>query len=209
MFGLLTFFVLAQNLSTPLSDYQYQIGQYQTSYSDYLNKKNIFSQYHDLSSEQDKNEATKIAITNRQLLLKSYLVLLSSNLEKYKSSSIDDTTKIQNDISSQINNLDNFNYTNLQVLFYQALTQHQINRRLFLLDLYLKLAQTLNAKTIVDNQTPSIVQSLSEVKKISLKPLLSDRFKDFYPDVQSKLTETDDLLNLIYKNLTQIAVKTN
>ncbi len=133
------------------TDYLYQLDQYQKKYLDYLNKKDIYTQYRSLGSEKDQENATKTALYSRNLVLKSYLMTLRVALDQYLSANPTDTQKTQIELKKWEDWLDeqnlivpnlsnstdirdwaqnfNENYISIQNATNQALLQSNFNLR--------------------------------------------------------------------------------
>ena len=157
------------------NDYLFQRDEYQKYYLDYLNKKNVYTQYRSITSEQDMVESTKAALISRNKMLKSFLMTLRVALDKYKSSNISNTGKIQISLQKWEDWLDEQNlilpnftnsadikewattfksrYLEIQTTYYQALTQAAINLRLYNLDEIKKLAELIKTDPQNDNFT--------------------------------------------------------
>lgn len=186
MFSLLVGLLFAQDLiATPSpnlavqyrQDYQYQLSTYQTKYLEYLNKKDVYTKYKTITSENDKIEAAKAVLIARNNLLKSYFLAIRVKLDEFESQDPTETEKIQIELKKWedwadeqnliIGNLNNQNgisdwvslfkekYIAIQVVSYTGLVQDQINQRRFILE---KITD-LSTKMRTD---PKLVDQLSE-----------------------------------------------
>jgi len=137
------------------NDYFYQRDLYQKNYFNYLNTKDVYSQYRTLISEKDKIDSTKTVLFSRNLMLKSYFMALRVGLDKYKTINPSNTeiSQIENKkweawldeqnlIIPNFNNLSDIKtwstefksrYIEIQRSIYTSLTQSQINLRLQIL----------------------------------------------------------------------------
>lgn len=65
------------------TDFQYQQDLYQESYLKYIDKKQIHTKYGTITTQSDKDEATKNVLINRNDMLKAYLLALRVKLNFY------------------------------------------------------------------------------------------------------------------------------
>ncbi|MFA4827130.1 MAG: hypothetical protein WC596_02635 [Candidatus Shapirobacteria bacterium] len=77
------------------NDYNYQRDLYQQAYLEYLNKKNIYTKYGTITTQQEKFDATKKALSARNNTLRAYLIALRVDLDKYRSVNTTETEKFQ------------------------------------------------------------------------------------------------------------------
>lgn len=220
MLGLLLGLVMAQEATvsaTPIptihpenqfiQDYNFQVGEYQKAYIDYVNKKEIYTKYRTITTEKDKIDATKTALIIRNTMLKSFLMALRVSLDKFKTPDSSVTQKIQIELNRwedwcQEQNLIITNYTNqpditnwvnnfktkyfaIQTVIYTALTQNQINQRLLSLNLLTTLAESMKSD-------PKTGDQLNEW--LSALPIKSDLVTGKLNSAQS-LTQSKQLSN--------------
>jgi len=180
------------------NDYLYLRDEYQKNYLDYLNKKNVYIQYHSITSEKDMFESTKAVLFSRNKMLKSFLMALRVGLDKYKTSDPVNTEKNQIQLSKweewfDEQNLIIPNYTNsadiknwvttfksryleIQQTTFRALTQAGVNLRLYNLNEIKLLANTIKADPKNNNFTDDWFASFpikSDLIKSSLQSALT------------------------------------
>lgn len=158
------------------NDYFFQRDLYQKAYIDYTAKKQVHTKYGTLTTQQDKFSTTKNVLTIRNTMLKTYLIALRVDLDKYKNANPTETEKNQINLSkwedwfneqnliiSAYNNdadiakwVQNFNkqYINIQKDIYTALVQHQVNFKILILNEIKLLALEIqnSPKNSVENQ---------------------------------------------------------
>lgn len=206
MFWLLpAFLALAQSPSPALfqqyqTDYLYQRDQYTQDYKVYLEKTDIDKQYHSISTQKDKNDAAQKAIASRNLMLKTYLMALRVKLEDYKSANPDATSAIQSNLSSYESWLEtnqdlNTRYVAIQQSIYSALVQHQINRQQSGLNLLQNLAGQITNPLLdsLPGKYPQITSHFQQALQLTQKPQYTT-FSNFYPEVKTELTKSQNLL---------------
>jgi len=181
------------------TDYSFQINQYQKSYIEYVDKKEVYTKYRTVSTEQDKITATKNALFARNSMLKSYLLALRVSLDEFKTQNPTTTEKTQIELSRWedwcseqnliIPNLntqadittwvDTFKekYVSIQQVIYVSLSQNQINQKIETLNLIKKLSDDIKN----DPKTGTILNDW-----LSSLPVKSDL-------VMSSLKATTDL----------------
>jgi hypothetical protein len=80
-------------------DYFFQRDNYQKAYTDYNQKKQVYTKYKTLTTEKDKLEATRSVLLSRNNALKTYLLALRVNLDRYKTIDPTNTEKNQIELS--------------------------------------------------------------------------------------------------------------
>lgn len=134
------------------TDYLFQFDLYQKAYIDYTNKSQVHTKYNTVTTQKDKFEATKNVLLIRNKMLRTYLIALRVDLDRYKESNPTETEKNQikiskwedwfdeqnliipsfnneSDVSKWVNNFKK-QYITIQKDIYTALVQHEINFKL-------------------------------------------------------------------------------
>ncbi len=91
------------------NDYLFNRDQYAQSYLDYTQKKQIYTKYNTVTTQNDKIDATKQALITRNNTLKTYLRALRVKLDIYKTSDPTNTNKLQIELSKLENYFDEQN----------------------------------------------------------------------------------------------------
>jgi hypothetical protein len=176
MWFLLLFFfsltpVQAQESPTPAlfeqykKDYLYQYDLYQQAYLKYIDKKQVYTKYGNITTQKEKFTASLDAINARNHVLKSYLTALRVKLDDYKSTNPTVTEKNQIEISKweawfeeqytvilSINNEDDLlkwskdfeqKYVTIQQTIYTALVQNEVNLHQSTLNLITQTAELI------------------------------------------------------------------
>ena len=190
----------AQLFNQYQKDYQFQVNAYQTSYSNYLYKKQINTQYATAATQNDELISLKQTIINRNQMLKSYLMAIRVHLDEFPNINQDDTKNAQNNLSQleqwlENQKIDTLNstselttsltefkakYYDIQKYIYTALVQYRLNLNL----------QTLNEI----NDLSTLLQS---------QPQNSNQNKIYYDEILTKaqfvLTFQQNALDLTKK----------
>jgi hypothetical protein len=179
-------------------DYLYQYSLYQQAYTDYINKKQIFTKYGTVTTQNDELLAAVTAINARSRVFKSYLMALRVMLDSYKSVNPDATTTSQTSLNdwekwfgeqlavvSAINNthdlqlwVKNFQtkYTQIQQTIYTALVQNELNLRQLALNQVQSLASDMQSNSHLKPDSQQWVQSYNDktnLVTVSLKEALA------------------------------------
>lgn len=223
-------------------DYSFQVAEYQKRYIDYVDKKEVYTKYRTVSTEKDKITATKNALFSRNTMLKTYLMALRVSLDEFKSQNQTSTEKTQIELSrwedwcsEQNLIIPNLNtqqditiwlegftekYIDIQQVIYTALTQNQINQRLYILDLTKLLSKNIKndpkTGTMLNDWLSSlpvksdlVMSSLKITDELSQNKQLKNRFENFYPEVKSELNRTNNYLINMLSDLRAVAIKLN
>ena len=204
------------------TDYLFQRDLYQQNYSDYQNKKNIFTQYASLSAEKDKIIATKNVFLSQNSMLKSYLMALRVTLDgstpyQEELKKWEDWLSTQNQLIPNLNstpalknwaNTFNSQYVYIQSAFYSGLIQGQINRRLTTLSQMKDLATTAQIDwsnfSDKENQINNNFQLALDTTKQNQR---ANYFSDFYPDAKEYLDNADSLIRSLLNDLKSLVIK--
>jgi hypothetical protein len=174
----------AQLFNQYQTDYLYQYNLYQQAYTDYVNKKQIFTKYGTVTTQNDQFHAAVTTIIARNRVFKSYLMALRVMLENNKTAdtSITEAAQIglrnwenwfdqQTAIVSAFKGTDDLQpwakdfkvkYNQIQVAIFTALVQNEINLRLSTLNLIQSLADDLQNDPNLKPDSQQWTQSLSD-----------------------------------------------
>lgn len=221
-------------------DYLFLRDEYQKNYLDFLNKKNVYIQYRSITSEQDMIESTKAVLFSRNKMLKSFLMALRVSLDKYKNINPVNTEKNQIQLSKWEEWLDEQNliipnftnssdikewatlfknrYLEIQNAFYQALTQADVNLRLYNLNEIKLLAEEIKTDPKNNNFTQDwfasfpvksdlIKNSLETATALAQKPQKARTFDNYYPEVRVQTQKADSYLESLLADLKAITIK--
>lgn len=223
-------------------DYSFQVAEYQKRYIDYVDKKEVYTKYRTVSTEKDKITATKTALFARNSMLKSYLMALRVSLDEFKIQNPTSTEKTQielnrwedwcaeqnliipnlnsqKDITTLVENFTD-KYLTIQNVIYIALTQNQVNQRLYILDLTKQLSNDIKNDPKIGTMLNDWLSALpvkSDLVNSSLKTTTdytqakynTNRFNNFYPDVKAELNRSNSYLINILSDLRAVAIKLN
>jgi hypothetical protein len=179
----------AQLFTQYQADYLYQYNQYQQTYTDYLDKKQIYTKYGTVTTQNDQFHAAVTAIIARNRVFKSYLMALRVMLNNNKTanSSITEADQIaldnwENWFDQQTGIVSGFKgtadlqpwakdfkvkYNQIQQTVYTALVQNEINLRLSTLNLIRSLADDMrndpNLKPDSQQWTQSLTNQIDQV----------------------------------------------
>jgi hypothetical protein len=224
------------------TDYLFQKDEYQNNYLDYLNKKNVYIQYRTITSEKDKIQSTKNVLFSQNKMLKSFLMAIRVGLDKYENINPTDTEKHQiqikkweewtdeqNLIIPNLNNstdLQNWTttfksrYIEIQQVIYSALTQANINLRLYNLNEIKLLADIIRSNPKYASNSDDwfanfsvrsdlINTSLQQASAIAQKPQRTKTFSNFYPDVRVEINRADTYIKSLLVDLKAVTIETN
>jgi hypothetical protein len=186
------------------NDYNYQRDLYQKAYLEYLNKKNIYTKYGTITTQQEKFDATKKALSARNNTLRAYLIALRVDLDKYKTVNSTETEKLQIELSKleswcleqnliidSLNNEDDVkkwiegqfvpNFITIQQVAKTALVLHENNQILTILNNLKNLSSDIKSAT----QNNPTVQSLLSSMPIKYD-LVTTSTKNAYDLTQTK-----------------------
>lgn len=164
------------------NDYLFQYDEYKKAYLNYKDKKEVYTKYGTLTTQQEKLDATKKAILARNKMLKAFLMALRVDLDKYKSINSTETEKLQielskweawfeeqNLVAGSFNNDDDVKkwvsefkskYVQIQQIIYTSMVQGEVNLRQSTLNQILSLAQEIKASPNIDPKGQEWFQSL-------------------------------------------------
>lgn len=221
-------------------DYLFLRDEYQKNYLNFLNKKNVYIQYRSITSEQDMIESSKAVLFSRNKMLKSFLMTLRIGLDKYKTINSVNTEKNQIQLSKWEEWLDEQNliipnftnssdikewatlfksrYLEIQNAFYQALTQAEVNLRLYNLNEIKLLAEEINLDPKSNNDTEDwfanfpvksdlVKKSLEAATTLAQKPQKGKTFNNYYPEVRVQTQKADSYLKSLLADLKAITIK--
>lgn len=185
------------------NDYRYLYDQYQKSYLNYTDKKQVHTKYGTLTTEKEKIEATKQVLIDRNKMFKAYLMFVRVSLDKFKTTNSTETAKVQIDLSKweswfeeqslivgSLNNQEdiqnwatNFktSYIQIQQVIYTAITQSEINQRQTTLETTKKLAERIQSDPALSDEGRQWFSDLP-VKT----DLVSSSLKNAFEETQKK-----------------------
>jgi len=171
-----------QKIDQYTKDYQYNRDLYNQAYLEYINKKQIHTQYGTIITEKEKLEATRNVLIARNNMMRTYLLTLRVRLDKYISQNPTETEKLKIDINkweawfeeqktvakSLISatdfskNAEDFKskYTPIRRVISTALVQHQVNATRYTQSLLVPVITELSASDL----KPEGQQLLSEIR---------------------------------------------
>jgi len=172
------------------TDYLYQYDLYNQSYQVYNEKKQINLKYNTIATQKELFTATINSINARNFALKTYLIALQIDLNKYIALDTESTQKLQNELlkwenwlESQQKVVNNINsdqdlkkwaelfqqkYPQIQNAIYSALSQNEINLRLQTLSKIQLLASNIKVDPKIKPQSLQWLDSLtSKSEKIT------------------------------------------
>jgi len=172
----------AQVSNEYFNDVSYQQDLYNQSYDLYLGKKQIHSQYNSITTEKELLDTIKTALTNREILLSSYLLHLRASMDTYKPISPDLTGQVQQQLlnhnlwltnqSKQIDKiqnkiqLDDYNqtffqrYIQIQTSMATSRIQNQINHQQSVVNQIKDLILQLKAEHRLDQQAQNWISQI-------------------------------------------------
>src|SRR3990167_2153444 len=104
--SILSLFLLSSHISASSqqahTDYLYQYDVYRQSYNDFKVAKNEYEKFKSLVSQTDALEQTKKMLAQRDVLLRSYLLLLNEKLNENKGLDGSDKTLYQTLIQNEV-----------------------------------------------------------------------------------------------------------
>lgn len=102
----ISFFLLASHISASSqrahTDYLYQYDVYRQSYNDFKVAKNEYEKFHSLVSQTQALDQTKKMLAQRDVLLRSYLLLLNEKLNENKGLDASDRSLYQTLIQNEV-----------------------------------------------------------------------------------------------------------
>jgi hypothetical protein len=164
-------------------DYLYQYDLYQQAYLKYVEKKEVFTKYGTITTQNEKFTAAIDTINARNKTFKAYLTALRIMLDEYQSANSTNTEKVKIDITKweawfeeqmavvpAINNEEDLikwvkefkiNYITVQQVMYTALIQHEVNLRVQTLNLLKDTADYIKNSPNVQPESQSWLNSLT------------------------------------------------
>ncbi|MBP9817733.1 hypothetical protein KBC75_03155 [Candidatus Shapirobacteria bacterium] len=217
-------------------DYLFLRDNYQRDYLTYIDKSRVYTKYGTVTTQKDKLDAAKVALTSRNKMFKGYLMALRTELDLYQSSAPTETeaNKIdlskqeayfeeQNQIISSINNVTDMDkwaiefrtkYINIQSLIYSTLVRIEVNTKIEAQNQIKILANAIQPKTSNQSWVNSLavkndlaVASLNNALEITRIKQNQNRFNNFYPDSQKELAKAQNYLSDISNDLKIIVIK--
>jgi hypothetical protein len=167
------------------TDYLFQRDLYQKSLLNYSEKQQVDEQYGTVATQNDKFNALKETLINRNKMLRAYIMALRVHLNSNKAINNEDTNKIQTELSNWEQWFDQQNQT---INSYGSID----NIKSWTTDFKAKYVDIQKSiyTALVQNEVNLDLQALSEINNVTAEaqtlPNITDREKVLIDDIKSK-----------------------